>query len=84
MPYIEIIWDLDDDPDGNVVLVAEHGLSKAEVEDVLRNPEDEGLSDSSGRPIVADHTRHGDLIAVIYEQADEIKVYPVTAYKLDD
>jgi hypothetical protein len=26
-----VIWDLDDDPDGNVAHVAEHGVTKREV-----------------------------------------------------
>lgn len=31
----QIIWDLGDDPDGNVQHILEHGLSVADVEDVL-------------------------------------------------
>src|SRR6266508_7025080 len=30
-----VIWDLDDDPHGNVLHIAEHGISKEEVESVL-------------------------------------------------
>ena len=32
-----VIWDLPDDPDGNVQHVIEHGLTEDEVEDVLLN-----------------------------------------------
>ena len=32
MPYRTIIWDLDDDPDGNVQHCAEHGVTMGEVE----------------------------------------------------
>jgi hypothetical protein len=36
-----LIWDLDDDPDGNVQHIAEHGLTKDEVASVFRpNPVD--------------------------------------------
>jgi hypothetical protein len=30
-----VIWDLDDDPDGNVVHIAEHDLTKDDVLDAL-------------------------------------------------
>jgi hypothetical protein len=35
-----IIWDLDEDPDGNVQHCADHGVMKEEVEEVLENPVD--------------------------------------------
>jgi hypothetical protein len=35
MAYHDIIWDLDDDPDGNVQHCDEHGVTKEEVEEVL-------------------------------------------------
>jgi len=83
MPYIECLWDLDDDPNGNVRHIAEHGLTQSDVEDVLQNPLGEEVSLSSGNPIVFGLTRHGDLIAVVYEQVDDITVYPITAYFLE-
>ena len=33
-----IVWDDEDDPDGNTQHIARHGLSPEEVEQVLRNP----------------------------------------------
>jgi len=36
MVHRAIIWDMDDDPDGNVRHCAEHGISKEEVEEVPR------------------------------------------------
>ena len=50
MASIESVWwDLDDEPDGNVEHIAEHGLTKEEVEDVLGNPSNPtDLSHSSG------------------------------------
>ena len=38
MFYHTILWDLDDDPAGNVWHCSEHDISKAEVEEVLRVP----------------------------------------------
>jgi hypothetical protein len=33
MGYTIIIWDLDDDPDGNVQHIADHDFTKKEAED---------------------------------------------------
>lgn len=47
-----IIWDLDDNPEGNVAHIAEHGITKDEVEDVLGNPANRSTgSQSSDRSI---------------------------------
>ena len=52
MFYNSILWDADDDPDGNIQHIAEHGLDIADVEWVLGAPEIAGVSKSSGRPVV--------------------------------
>ena len=56
MPYIEFIWDIDDDPNGNVRHIEEHGLTKEDVEEVVCNPSKTGISQSSGRPMAFGHT----------------------------
>jgi hypothetical protein len=43
---IEFVWDLDDDPNGNVQQIAEHDLTIDEVEDVVLNPEATGDVDA--------------------------------------
>ena len=78
-----VIWDLDDDPDGNVAHIAEHGVTQEEVEDVLgdpRNPTDE--SHSSGYPITFGYTHDGRHLAVVWEHVDDDPrtVKPITAY----
>ncbi|MEO8496285.1 MAG: BrnT family toxin [Planctomycetota bacterium] len=83
MGYSKAIWDLDDDPAGNVLHIAEHGVTKEEVEEVLENPDGIETSRSSGRPIAFGETSTGRLIAVIYEEIDEDTVYPVTAYEVE-
>ena len=57
MRFDSIIWDLDDDPDGNVQHCAEHGVTKEEVEEVFQNATDADSSRSSGRPVVFGDTR---------------------------
>jgi len=84
MPVIDIIWDLPDDPDGNVQHIAQHGLVPGDVEHVLNHPKRRSRSRSSGRPIVFGRTTAGENIAVIYEVVDDSTVYPVTAYPVEE
>ncbi len=83
MGFSTVIWDLDDDPNGNVQHIAEHDVSKEEVEEVLDDPHGADRSRSSGRPIVFGETSTGRWIAVVYEEIDRDTVYPVTAYEID-
>jgi uncharacterized DUF497 family protein len=84
---VQIIWDLEDDPDGNVQHILEHGLSMDDVEDVLFNPANEtGVSDSSGDPITFGYTASGEHIAVVWEHImdDPKTIRPVTAYRVPE
>ncbi len=65
MAFDSIIWDLDDDPDGNVQHCAEHGIMKEEVEEVLENATDADVSQSSGRPVVFGDTSSGRHLMVV-------------------
>jgi uncharacterized DUF497 family protein len=82
MPTDSIIWDLDDDPDGNVQHCVEHGVTKEEVEEVLQNATDADIIRSSGRPVVFGDTSTGRHLMVVYEDIDTNTVYPVTAYEV--
>ena len=74
---------MDDDPDGNVQHIAEHDVTKEEVEEVLDDPDGTNQSRSSGRPIAFGETGAGRWIAVVYEEIDSDAVYPVTAYEIE-
>lgn len=80
MLFDSIIWDLDDDPAGNVQHCADHGVTKEEVEEVFQNATDEDISRTSGRPVVFGDTSTGRHLLVVYEEVDAETVYPVTAY----
>ena len=82
MPFDTIIWDLDDDPDGNVYHCAEHGVTKQEVEEVFQNATDADGSRSSGRPVVFGDTSTGRHLMVVYERIDPDTVYPITTYEV--
>lgn len=84
MEDVQIIWDLPDDPDGNYVHIVEgHDVTIDEVEEVLRNPDNQQTeSRSTGRPIVFGWTSTGKYLAVVFEEVldDPLTVYPITAY----
>jgi uncharacterized DUF497 family protein len=82
MRFDSIIWDLDDDPAGNVQHCEEHGITKEEVEEVFQNVTDVDFSASSGRPVVFGDTSAGRHLMVVYEEIDAETVYPVTAYEV--
>jgi uncharacterized DUF497 family protein len=84
MQFFQVIWDDDDNPEGNVQHIAEHGLTIEDVEYVLENPTEEGASGASGRPCCFGYTRGGDFIIVVYEEVDEETIYPVTAYEVPE
>lgn len=83
MGFSAAIWDLDDDPAGNVRHIAEHDITKEEVEEVLENPAGVEKSRTSGRPIAFGETSTGRILAVVYEEIDEDAIYPVTAYEVE-
>jgi uncharacterized DUF497 family protein len=76
------LWDLEDDPEGNVQYVRQHGISQEEVEEVLEQPIDEDRSRSTGLPVVFGVTSTGRHLMVVYEQAGSDTIYPVTAYEV--
>jgi hypothetical protein len=80
---VHVVWDLPDDPDGNVSHIAEHGISPEEVEEVLLDPEsDTAFSRSSGLPITFGYTSDGRYIAVVWEHVveDPLTMRPITAF----
>ena len=85
MRDLVIIWDDEDERDGNYwhICVEGHGLTCAEVEEVLRDDESEiEVSRSSGRPTAFGWTSSGQRVAVVFEEMSEDPkiVYPVSAY----
>jgi hypothetical protein len=60
------IWDLEDEPDGNIQHIAENGVSVEEVEEVLLAAHEIGASASSAWPIVFGMTSSGKQLAVVF------------------
>jgi uncharacterized DUF497 family protein len=84
MRSFQVIWDDDDEVDGNVHHIAEHGLTIDDVEFVMENPTHEGVSAQSHRPCCFGYTPGGDFIIVVFEQIDPDTIYPVTAYEVPE
>ena len=80
MLFDSVLWDLDDDPLGNVHHCAAHGVTKEEVEEVFQKATDSDVSRSSGRPVVFGETKEGRHLIVVFEVIDPDTVYPVSAY----
>ena len=77
-----IIWDLEDDPDGNIQHIREHDVTIEEAEPVLLDPESSrAVSHTSGLPTALGWTSTGRHLAVIYELVDDdpLTLRPVTA-----
>ena len=80
-----ILWDLEDDPEGNVQHIAEHGITVEEAEEVLLDPRSRtGKSRRSGRPQAFGWASTGKYITVVWEEVSEDPrmIYPVTAYEV--
>ena len=84
MAFLSIIWDLDDDPHGNVQHCLEHEVTKEEVEEVVQDRASRpGVSRTSGEPALFGDTHTGRHLIVVYEAVDEDTIYPITAYDVD-
>jgi uncharacterized DUF497 family protein len=80
---IHVVWDLEDDPEGNVQHIAEHGISADEVCEVLFGPHSNTtISRSSGEQITFGYTEAGRYIAVVWEHVtdDPLTMRPITAF----
>ena len=80
-----LVWDLEDEPEGNVRHIAEHGITQEEVEEVLNDPGTSfGVSQSSGLPMAFGWTLAGRHLTIVFErvEADPPTVRPVTAYEV--
>ena len=82
MAWFDYLW-LEGD-EGNIDHIAEHDLTPKDVEFVLENFIEERTSRSSGRPIRFGFTLDGRYIAVVFEWMDDVTIYPVTAYEVEE
>lgn len=84
MALFRIIWDEEDDPEGNVAHISEHGLTIDDVETVLAEPSSAGTSRSTGGPVAWGYTPDGKYIIVAYQRIDEDTIRVITAYEVPE
>ena len=84
MDVWSIFWDDENDPNGNIEHISEHDLTVEDVEQVLKNPTEEGKSKSSGLPAVWGDTPDGRFIIVVYEEGAQNAVRVITAYEVPE
>jgi uncharacterized DUF497 family protein len=83
MPTVHLVWDLEDDPDGNLEHIAQHGVGRDEVEQVVHGSlSNTTASKSSQHRITFGYTADGRYLAVVWEHImdDPLTIYPITAY----
>ena len=79
MPFYLFRWD-----DANEEHLADHGVTPEEFEEVVCDPDSIGKSRSTGRPIAFGYASSGRYLACVYDMLDDVTVYPVTAYEVED
>jgi hypothetical protein len=83
----DVWWDLDDDDESRSEHIGEHGVTKSEVEEILKNPRNvTTTSRTSGEQITFGYTSEGRYLAVVWEQALDfpLTAYPITAYDVPE
>jgi YD repeat-containing protein len=81
--FEQIIWDLENDPNGNVQHLARHHVTPDEAEEVLIDPRSvTTISKSSGEQITYDYTGAGRYLAVAWQMVsdDPLIARPITAF----
>jgi hypothetical protein len=83
-----IDWDEPDDEGSNMAHIAEHDLTREEVEFALFDEYTAfDVSDSSGLPIAFGNTGTGRFIAVVFDLlylSDPLIIRPITAYDVPE
>ncbi len=77
MPYFDFVW-----TEEIMAHLAEHGISPADFERVVINPERTGKSKASGNPVAWGTIQDGRYIIAVYQKIDFTTVVPVTAYEV--
>jgi hypothetical protein len=83
MSALHVVWDLQNDPGGNLQHIAEHGVLPEEVEEVLHGwLSNTTASKSSIHRVTFGFTDAGRYLAVVWEHVsdDPLMIYPITAY----
>ena len=84
MSYGRILWDDENDPDSNVEHIHQHDLTIEDVEYVLSNATEQGVSRSTGHPVVWGYTEDGRYTIVVFQELEEDLIRVITAYEVPE
>jgi uncharacterized DUF497 family protein len=76
MPYFEFFW-----TPYREQKLADHGLTREEVEFVISHPDSVESSRSSGLPLAKGYTEDGRWIICVYRMLNDLVVEPITAFE---
>jgi len=74
--YYDFLWN-----DEIVEHLGQHGVSPADFEQVVTNPDAIGESRSTGRPCCWGETADGRILFCVFEKIDQSTILPVTAFE---
>lgn len=82
----QVIWDLPEDPGGNVQHVAEHGFTPDDIEFVLLGGGTVATSRSSGKQLTSGYTPSRQFVCVVWEHVSHspLTMRPITAYEVPE
>ena len=79
MPYFHFVW-----TEETIQHVAQHGISQEDFEAVVCDPVGTDRSRSSGLPVAFGYTSDGRYIIAVFQEIDDVTLFPVTAYEVDE
>lgn len=79
MPFFLFVWDGE-----HVMHLAEHSVTVEEFVEIVCDPHRVEPSRASSRWIAFGYTTTGKYLACVYEQLDEVTVYAVTAFEVEE
>jgi hypothetical protein len=79
MPLYFFIWTPE-----TIHHLAEHDVTPEEFEEIVKDPEYEDASRSSGNPLAIGYTSEGRQLCCVFRRLDAETIEPITAYEVDD
>jgi hypothetical protein len=79
MPYYFFIWTPE-----IIEHLAEHDVTPDEFEEVVRKPDYEDVSRSTGNPLAFGTTSDGRYLCCVFKRLDDDAIEPVTAYDVGE
>jgi hypothetical protein len=64
--------------------LAEHGVTPEDFEEIVSDPESEGVSRSTGNPLAFGSTSDGRFLCCVFKRLDDDTIEPVTAYEVGE